>query len=221
MSYIGNVPLPQATEARVEVTATASQTSFTGLTYVENYLDVYLNGVKLASSDFTATDGTSCTLASGAAAGDIVAFVSRTQTSALVALPLKDSAGNNVLSESGGTVTLGNATLASNNTFPAIGQLAAWHGATGTSASITFTLDGVSSYTIIGLGRYESDPYGPHTLSFIIDSSNGTISNKTDNWGNSFNESFNNSTKVLTITTDSSHSVLFVLIYKGAVTEGT
>ena len=110
MAYIGNVPLPQATEARVEVTATASQTSFTGLSYVENFLDVYLNGVKLSQSagDFTATDGTSCTLASGAAADDIVAFVSRTQTSALMALPLKDSAGNNVLSESSGVVTLGN-----------------------------------------------------------------------------------------------------------------
>ena len=117
MAYIGNVPLPQATEARVEVTATASQTSFTGLSYVENFLDVYLNGVKLASSDFTATDGSSCTLASGAAADDIVAFVSRTQTSALMALPLKDSAGNNVLSESGGVITIenvDNATIGNN-----------------------------------------------------------------------------------------------------------
>lgn len=117
MSYIGNIPLPQATEARVEVTATSGQTSFTGLSYVENFLDVFLNGVKLASSDFTATDGNSCTLASGAASGDIVAFVSRTKTSALVALPLKDSSGAAILSESGSTVTLANvdtATIGSN-----------------------------------------------------------------------------------------------------------
>ena len=61
------------------------------------------------------------------------------------------------------------------------------NGITLSTADVTFTLDGVSTYTFIGIGRYELDPYGPHTLSFIIDSSNGTISSKTDNWGNSFN----------------------------------
>lgn len=106
MSYIGQIPLPQATEERIERTATAGQTSFTGLTYVNGHVSVYLNGVKLDNADFTATDGTTVTLGTGAAAGDTVSFVSTTQTSALVALPLKDSAGNSILSESGSTVTL-------------------------------------------------------------------------------------------------------------------
>ena len=122
-----------------------------------------------------------------------------------------------VLRESGGVVTLGNATIDSSVTFPAMGQLAKWSGSTSTSASVPFALDGVSNYTFIGIGRYELDPYGPITLSLIIDSSNGTISSKTDNWGNSFNESFNNSTKVLTITTDNNHSILYCLIFKGAI----
>ena len=119
MSYIGQVPLPQATEERIEKTATAGQTLFTGLTYVNGFISVYLNGVKLDNADFTATDGTTVTLGTGAAAGDTVSFVSTTQTSALMSLPLKDSAGNNVISESGGTVTLGNATLDSTVKFPA------------------------------------------------------------------------------------------------------
>ena len=106
MSYIGQIPLPQATEERIERTATAGQTSFTGLTYVNGFISVYLNGVKLDNADFTATDGTTVTLGTGAAAGDTVSFVSTTRTSALVALPLKDSAGNSILSESGSTVTL-------------------------------------------------------------------------------------------------------------------
>ena len=105
MSYIGQVPLPQATEERIEKTATAGQTLFTGLTYVNGHVSVYLNGVKLDNADFTATDGTTVTLGTGAAAGDTVSFVSTTQTSALMSLPLKDSAGNNVISESGGVVT--------------------------------------------------------------------------------------------------------------------
>lgn len=117
MSYIGQIPLPQATEERIERTATAGQTSFTGLTYVNGFISVYLNGVKLDNADFTATDGTTVTLATGAAAGDTVSFVSTTQTSALVALPLKDSSGAAILSESGSTVTLANvdtATIGSN-----------------------------------------------------------------------------------------------------------
>lgn len=120
MSYIGNIPLPQATEARTSHTVTAGEspkTSF-NVEYVPSYLDVFINGVlQDPATDYTATNGTSVTLTSGAVTGDIVSFIARTQTSALVALPLKDSAGNSILSESGSTVTLANvdtATIGSN-----------------------------------------------------------------------------------------------------------
>jgi hypothetical protein len=49
----------------------------TTLTYTPNYLSVYLNGVKLDDSDFTATNGTSITLSVACAVNDdvdIVAF---------------------------------------------------------------------------------------------------------------------------------------------------
>lgn len=72
------------TAARFKFTATASQTAFTGtdangatLAYDAGYIDVYLNGVHLDPSDYTATDGSTITLAAGAAAGDelyVVAF---------------------------------------------------------------------------------------------------------------------------------------------------
>ena len=57
-------------------TATAGQTAFTGLGYErgEN-LDVYLNGIRLAQSDYTATNGTSITLAAGASVGDLLEVV--------------------------------------------------------------------------------------------------------------------------------------------------
>ena len=66
--------------------ATGGQTTFTGsdansasLSYIGNNIIVFLNGVKLDASDFTATSGTSVVLGSGATASDelvIIAFKS-------------------------------------------------------------------------------------------------------------------------------------------------
>jgi hypothetical protein len=70
------------TAARFEYTATAGQTTFTGadnnsavLAYDSGFCDIYLNGVKLANADFTATSGNSVVLASGAALNDILMVV--------------------------------------------------------------------------------------------------------------------------------------------------
>jgi len=63
------------TSERNTYTATAGQTVFAA-TYDAGYIDVYLNGVKLlAGTDFTATNGTSITLASGASVNDVVDIV--------------------------------------------------------------------------------------------------------------------------------------------------
>ena len=56
-------------------TATDGQTSFS-FTYNTGFLDVYVNGVKLAPTEFTATNGSTVVLAHGAFAGDQVQFVS-------------------------------------------------------------------------------------------------------------------------------------------------
>ena len=52
-------------------TATAAQTTFT-VSYTAGLVEVFLNGAKLSGADFTATNGTSIVLASGANAGDTV-----------------------------------------------------------------------------------------------------------------------------------------------------
>ena len=103
--YIGAIPTPAATESRQEFTAVANQTVFNTTGGTVGYCDCYLNGVKMANSDFS-FDGADVTLTTGAAAGDVLAVVMRQADNALVALPITDSAGNNVLSESGGVVTL-------------------------------------------------------------------------------------------------------------------
>ena len=52
-------------------TATAAQTVFT-VDYTPGLLDVYYNGSRLTTSDYTAANGTSITLATGSSAGDIL-----------------------------------------------------------------------------------------------------------------------------------------------------
>ncbi len=66
-----------ATRVEYVYTATAGQTSFSGndgnsnsLSYTAGQIDVFLNGVRLAAADYTATNGTAVVLGVGAEAGD-------------------------------------------------------------------------------------------------------------------------------------------------------
>ena len=70
------------TSNRFEYTATAGQTTFSGadssgsnLAYAAGFIDLYVNGIKLANSDFTATSGNSVVLGSAAAVNDIISIV--------------------------------------------------------------------------------------------------------------------------------------------------
>jgi hypothetical protein len=65
------------TYIRTSITATANQTNFTAQ-YTLGYLQVYINGVLLNSSDYTANTGTTVILATAAALGDIVEIISFT-----------------------------------------------------------------------------------------------------------------------------------------------
>jgi hypothetical protein len=60
-----------ATYTRTSFTATAGQTTFSAI-YTVGFVEVYLNGVFLNGTDFTATNGTSVVLASATSVGDIV-----------------------------------------------------------------------------------------------------------------------------------------------------
>lgn len=52
------------------ITATEGQTTF-NVAYQVGYVDVYLNGVRLSQSEFTATNGTQIVLSTAASAGDL------------------------------------------------------------------------------------------------------------------------------------------------------
>jgi len=65
----------QGLQNRYQYTATAGQTTFAA-SYTAPYVDVYLNGIRLiAGTDYTATNGTSVVLASGASLNNTVEIV--------------------------------------------------------------------------------------------------------------------------------------------------
>ena len=70
------------TTNRFIFTATSGQTTFSGaddntntLAYDTGYIDVYLNGIRLNPADYTANNGSTIVLASGATTGDILYVV--------------------------------------------------------------------------------------------------------------------------------------------------
>lgn len=70
-----------------EFTATANQKTFTPPSYTVGFINVYRNGVLLGSSDYTATNGTTVVLTTGATSGDLVTVESFLVSSVLNAIP--------------------------------------------------------------------------------------------------------------------------------------
>jgi len=77
LAYLGNSPGVASQRVETAFTATSNQTVFTPSSgYTLGYCDVYQNGVKLVNGDdYTASDGVTVTLATGAASGDSIVIV--------------------------------------------------------------------------------------------------------------------------------------------------
>ena len=84
MAYIGTTPkdIRSFGKAKFDFTATQGQTAFTGLDddgktlgFTTGQITVYLNGILLDESDYTASGSNTVTLASAANAGDILSVV--------------------------------------------------------------------------------------------------------------------------------------------------
>ena len=88
MSYIGSAPSRNtpAYKQVYEFVATAAQTTFS-VAYTVGFVEVYRNGVKLGAPNFTANNGTSVVLASGANAGDFIQIISEFINPVLNAIP--------------------------------------------------------------------------------------------------------------------------------------
>ena len=82
-------------------TATAGQTSFSVPSYTVGYIDVYRNGVRLVSTDYTATTGTTVVLANACTSGDSVVTESFLVSSVLNAIPATNASINSSYLASG------------------------------------------------------------------------------------------------------------------------
>ena len=88
---------PSTAYTRTSFTATASQTTFT-VTYTVGYVEVFLNGVLLNGTDYTASNGTTVVLAVAAALNDIV------ETFAYNTLAIVNTSATNLLGGSAGSI---------------------------------------------------------------------------------------------------------------------
>jgi hypothetical protein len=75
-----------------DFTATASQTTFT-VTYTVGLVEVYRNGVKLAVADYTASNGTTIVLATGANVGDVIEVVAFGAVNTAAVITAEDFSG--------------------------------------------------------------------------------------------------------------------------------
>ena len=103
---------PNVARKTITVTATADQTDFTPTGgYRINQLAVFRNGVRLVQGrDYTAVDGTTVTLQSGATVGDVVEF------QIFDSFNIADAIGANGNQTMGGDLTVGVSTLYSGAT---------------------------------------------------------------------------------------------------------
>jgi hypothetical protein len=120
---------------RTTITATAGQTSFTA-TYTVNYVEVFLNGILLNSTDYTATTGTTVVLAVAASAGDIV-----------------DVVALNISGFTGGVTTTGT---------PSSGQITAWTGSSSIQGLSYLNVDANGNLKT-GTGNFQSGNYVLYT----------------------------------------------------------
>jgi hypothetical protein len=168
------------TANRFEYTATASQTTFSGadsngatLAYDAGFIDVYLNGVKLAGADYTATTGTSIVLASGANASDILMVVAY-GTFQLANISINDltdtpaalgSAGQALVVNSGGTA------LTYSNTSSA--EVYGFHKDSNGDLIVTTTNQGVDNISQSDYANFDDVLFSASGFTFSI--SNGEL----------------------------------------------
>ena len=136
---------------RTSFTATGGQTSFT-VNYTVGYIEVFLNGVLLNASDYTATSGTAIVLSVAANAGDIVETIAFTTGAIASITNLAGGAANQVPYQSGVGTTAFNSNLTFNGTTLTAAELSGPHnGTVGATTPNTGAFTTLSATTAIAL----------------------------------------------------------------------
>jgi len=165
------VTLPTQTYTRTSFVATSGQTTFT-VNYTSALLQVYLNGVLLDSTDYTASNGTTFVLASAAALNDIVeAIVYNVLNVGQIAANGVVGGTNGYVLTSDGTagawlpapVSLPSQTSQAGKYLTTDGTTASWATVASGGGPITFNADSVSTNQTISSGT-NGFSVGPVTI---------------------------------------------------------
>jgi len=142
-----------STITRTDFTATSGQTVFT-ISYVAGAIDVYRNGIKLANADYTATNGTSVTLATGAITGDLIECVvySVIAIAATVSTFNGGTTGLTPATASSGAITLAGTLAIANGGTNSTATATAGGAAYGTGTAYAVTAAGTSGNALISAG---------------------------------------------------------------------
>lgn len=174
-----------------DLTATAGQTTFGVSSYTPGYVDVYRNGVKLGSSDFTATSGSTIVLSVAANAGDLIQTISFYISSVVNAIPATagiissgylgaGSVGATQLDNTGagtGAMTLPTGTTSQRPATPIAGQLR-YNSTTGYPE--VYSQGSWNSFATVANGLTATTPF-TKAADMINQSTNGTYWIKTQN----------------------------------------
>jgi hypothetical protein len=185
-----------------QATATAAQTDFS-VTYTVGQLSVYLNGALLASGDFTASNGTTVVLASGAALNDIFTAVAYSTVAGLEiesASPYMTAVGSGAgaVNTGANNTALGYLALTANTTGAnntAVGWASLDANTTGiyntAVGSVSLTSNETGSYnTAVGVSALNSNTTGSNNGAFGSDT--GGYSPLWSNTTGSNNNAFGN-----------------------------
>jgi hypothetical protein len=187
-----------------EFTATAGQTTFSPASYTAGYIDVYRNGVKLGSADFTATNGTSVVLANACAAGDYVRFEGFLITSFNNAIPNTNGAvGDSLIASLSASKLTGSRTLPntvvpagsviqviSNDNVASFSTTSTSFVTTGITGSITPSSASSKILVFVNLGSvYNASTNGQPRWTLYRGATNlgGTAGGVSDNFGEIYN----------------------------------
>ena len=142
-----------STITRTDFTATSGQTVFT-ISYVAGAIDIYRNGIKLANADYTATNGTSVTLATGAITGDLIECVvySVIAIAATVSTFSGGSTGLTPATATSGAITLAGTLAIANGGTNSTATATAGGAAYGTGTAYAVTAAGTSGNVLISAG---------------------------------------------------------------------
>ena len=154
--YLGGTAMAAGLISRVSsrVVATDGQTAFTVSTYDSNLVDVFLNGVKLDSTEYATTNSTTITLVTGASTGDVFEATSYSNYTGVNVDTATNSTNISIIDESSDTTCFPLFANDSSGTQRAKTDSSAltYNAGTGTLSATTFSGDGSNLTGLTGAG---------------------------------------------------------------------